>query len=831
AGVAVPENALGYLMRNTQWLVQALGVDAFRLDATKNMDPFVLNYFDRAVYRASQRTLLDGSQKNVFAWGEAYDSNKAYLQSLIRKDINPADPGRIGGNRDTLDFPLFFALKSNLSSNGLGNDWRNISGASLDYADDGLMNGSIGVKFAGSHDDGLCDLSNVSYAYTLMTPGNTIIYDNAKQFGNGRDFPKSGRADALGGAYGDSITKLVNIRNVYGQGNFIPRLLSKESYAFERNKQSITLLSNRSDNVYDNQTLQTNFAAGTYLVELTGNGAKYGAPQLLQVQSAGGQSYVNVSILPNNGGDHGYLVYGLQAPQGSLALGGVSQTIAGTPSPTLTGTSDQKSYQNATTRLSDLRVVTGNTFTATLNTTAVNLLGSIRDRDADGDNALVKLDGGLDVNGNGHVDFTTPGGVSYGFENFTGTKNTGYAAADGNGIYAQAINTSGLSEGYHYLTVRAFRHRDDGGPAVYSDFKETLYVDCLKPVSSVNKFVPFGTSAGDNDIWVKSDDQTATNVRVFLNLPATVTAAQIQAMVANGQGTTNQLDRDIFKTGFFGIPKGNNTVTIVSTEITGNQNIQRLAGQKPANGRGAGLVDLDHNGTVDANDIAGTSYGFEHVLYTRNAEFNPSADVNADGLVDNRDLFALGAATPLGATAAQAAIRQTILRRANINGQFGTDAYDIDAEYQRLGKTGDNWFEDLNVDGAVTQADVDVLVRTVFGTNYGDADLNGKVDFNDFLSIQNHFGQQGGWAFGDFTGDGKVDFNDFLQLQNNFGSGTTVTASEVAAMTAFARTVPEPATMGLAMLAIPLLARRTRRGISTKRLTPTCLFSGTYEEV
>ena len=690
------------------------------------------------------------------------------------------------------------------------------------------MNGSIGVKFAGSHDDGLPDLSNTAYAYTLMLPGNTIVYDNAKQFGNGRDFPKSGRADALGGAYGDTMTKLVNIRNVYAQGNFLPRFISKESYAFERNRQSITLLSNRLDNTYDNQTLNTSFAAGQYLVELTGNGLKYGAPQVLQVNS---DRTVNVSFLPNNGGDHGYLVYGLQAPQGALTVGNVSQTIAGNAAPTLTGTNDQKSYQNATTRLSDIRVITGNTFTATLNTNAVSLLGSIRDKDADGDNAVLKLDGGLDVNANGHVDYTSPGSVVYGFEEFTGAKTPGYTAASGNGSYAQTINTTGLSEGYHYLTVRAFRHRADGGPAVYSDFKETLYVDRLKPVSSVNQFVPFGTSAGDNDIWVKSDDQTATNVRVFLNLPATVTAAQIQQMVANGQGTTDQLDRDIFKTGFFGIPKGNNAVTIVSTEITGNQNIQRLTGQNPANGRGAGLVDLDHNGTVDANDISGTSYGFEHVLYTRNTEFNPSADVNGDGLVDNRDLFALGAATPLGATAAQAAIRQTILRRGNINGQFGTDAYDIDAEYQRIGKTGDNWFEDLNVDGVVSKADVDTLVHTVFGTNYGDANLDGKVDFNDFLAVQNHFGQQGGWDFGDFTGDGKVDFNDFLQLQNNFGAGTTVTASEVAAMTAFARSVPEPATLGLAMIAIPLLTRRTRRTILTKRLTPTCLSGGTHEEV
>src|SRR5256885_5420787 len=38
SGDAVPENALGYLMRNTQWLVQPAGVVRFRVHATKNMD-------------------------------------------------------------------------------------------------------------------------------------------------------------------------------------------------------------------------------------------------------------------------------------------------------------------------------------------------------------------------------------------------------------------------------------------------------------------------------------------------------------------------------------------------------------------------------------------------------------------------------------------------------------------------------------------------------------------------------------------------------------------------------------------------------------------------
>ena len=33
----------------------------------------------------------------------------------------------------------------------------------------------------------------------------------------------------------------------------------------------------------------------------------------------------------------------------------------------------------------------------------------------------------------------------------------------GDGEYIQNVDTSKLSEGYHYITVRAYRHRDEGG--------------------------------------------------------------------------------------------------------------------------------------------------------------------------------------------------------------------------------------------------------------------------------------------------------------------------------------------------------------------------------
>ncbi|MFT3786229.1 MAG: alpha-amylase family glycosyl hydrolase [Tepidisphaeraceae bacterium] len=272
-GTPVQENALGYLMRHAQWMLQDIGVDGFRLDATKHVPTWVWNdYFDLAVYRGNPRLALDGSVKQVFSFGENFDGSKSYLQDYIRKDINPNDVGRVGGNRDTKDFPLYFALQSNLSNNGLANSWYNVTGASQDSQDDGnANNGSQGVAFVQSADSFGPYLSNVAYAYTLMRPGNSIVYFNAKQFGTNRDFPKDGRGDALGGMYGDTITKLVGLRNTHGRGDYIERWIEKETLIYERDKSAVVGLSNRVDNGYDTRTVQTNFGPGTRLIEMTGN--------------------------------------------------------------------------------------------------------------------------------------------------------------------------------------------------------------------------------------------------------------------------------------------------------------------------------------------------------------------------------------------------------------------------------------------------------------------------------------------------------------------------------------------------------------------------------
>ena len=795
-GTPTTENALGYLQRNAQWLIQDIGIDGFRLDAVKHMEPWVLNYFDRAVHQANPRRLLDGSTPQPFSFGEALDGSFGLINQYVRKDFNPADPNRVAGNRDALDFPLHFALKDNLTGNGFQNDWRNIVSASYDGSDDGLYNnGSRGVAFDGSHDDGGASLGNVSNAYLAMRPGNWIVYLNAEEFGGDRDFPKDGRGDALGGVYGDTITTLVGLRNTHGRGNYHERWIEKETLIYERENSALVGLSNRVDGGFDQRTVATAFAPGTRLLEMTGNAVN---DEQVVVVDASGNATIKVPRNGNTGGN-GYVIYGLPTPEGTLSLTNVAGVLEG-GSPTA-GT-------NGTTRLADLEIITADSFGVRLQTTAVTLPGGYRDLAADGDNALLKINGGLDVNGNGVVDNVSPGSVAYGFESFAGKSSP--LATGGDGEFLQSVDSTVLPEGVNFVEVRAFRQRIDGGPAVFTPFKKAIYVDRLAPESEVAEVRPLGPGdSATQQFRVRSVDATANSVHTFLNLGADLDDSEILAMVS-GSNAAGQLDRDLFAYGYGNLLAGNQALTVVMFEPTGNYSVRRFGGLAEGVGRGLGVGDLNGDGSFTRDDVFGPG-AFEQFLYSQNQSFNPAADVDGDGRIDSNDLFALEPLYEMdGATDAAAEARRGELRRGNLDGNVTTDASDIDALFNAIAIGDDAWRFDLASDGgAAGSLDLDTMIFEVFETAYADANLDGRVDLSDFVLLRNHFGTAAGWAGGDFTGNGIVDLSDFVILRNNFGFGSQ-DPGRLPTM------VPEPGLASVWLLAVPLIFGRKRR---VKRLT------------
>jgi fibronectin-binding autotransporter adhesin len=122
----------------------------------------------------------------------------------------------------------------------------------------------------------------------------------------------------------------------------------------------------------------------------------------------------------------------------------------------------------------------------------------------------------------------------------------------------------------------------------------------------------------------------------------------------------------------------------------------------------------------------------------------------------------------------------------------------------------------------------------------GDGNLDGKVDFNDFVLISTHFlASDINWDHGNFNYDGVVDFNDFVVLSTNFGEGVTggdgtgataaelaqfnsmatsygISKAQIAAWDATISTLPEPTSASLLMAAGFLLLRRRKAGVVIK---------------
>ena len=782
AGDATVETAEQYLMRHVQWMVQVVGVDGFRIDAAKHFPESTLDMLDQAVYAASNRTQLDGSIKPIYSFSEVLDGNMGTVQNYINRGlpnnqaIDPND-NQVQGNRDALDFPLFFALRDNLSGNGFANNWHSIRNASQDVNDDGLRNGSQGVSFVNSHDNlagGFPYLENVAYAYTLMRPGEAVVYHNAKELGGGRSFPNDGRDDALGGFSSDTLTTLLEIRNTHGRGNFQERWIDdafnpngfSNIYVYERENSALVALNSRVDNYVETRSgVQTGFAPGSHLVELTGNAddpvvdPSDAIPNTIVVNASG---QVDISIPSNGTHGKGYVIYGLAQPDASMSLTNVDSTMAGAGS----------ASTSATAVINDVDVVKGDTFDIQLNTSPVTLPDSFRDYDADGDFAAFKIDEGLDMNSNAGVDFTTPGSVVYGFERFTDVNTPGYIdngfgtnIGTGSGVYSQTIDATQLAEGYHFITARTFRHRDSG-PAIFDDEKRVIYVDRLPADTAVESFELNGSGTGNMTARLRSVDKTANTVFIYLDMPANASEADILNVQLDN--ITVRKDRDLFTRDYLNVRNGNHAITLLTFEPNGSYSIQRYVGLSTTGGNGAGFGDLDGDGVLEATDLTMVPGGFEDILYSQNDKFHAAADVNGDGLVDDLDLFALqGSLISEGADQPTLdAYAQVLLDRGDLNGDTNTNAADIDYLYSQFGLS--DWLTDLDVSGVTDGGDVTTLVETILGTHFGDLDLSGSVTGADLATLDANLGMTGlGWAGGDLDGSGVVDSADRALLLAN----------------------------------------------------------------
>lgn len=659
AGDAVSENATGLLMRFQQWMLDEFKVDGFRLDACKHVPQwFWNNYFDTISYQ--RRTLPDGSKVNAFSFGESVENN-AFVQTFIRKDGF--------GNRDALDLNEAGALRDVRSQAGFGS-WDNPLNASLDPTDNGLQDGSQGVHHVYSHDNGSTGNGSSApgvpgaslYAlpqncFVLMRTGVPIVYYNGREmhtrFSSRGFWPREGNPTALGDL-DQNLTRLVKIHNGYARGSFYGRNSTDtvnssqaDVLIFERGNGTrnnvLVAVNDRYDNGTQTRNISTTFEPGTRLRELTGNASSatvdptdaikdvllVGNDGRLRDPAAGINGPVIGLTVPNNAnstsGQHhrGYVVYAPAAPSGTLSVlnidgGGVRQTPANIPA-------DDGTVPSWRRRATAVPIITTATFEVRLDTTKTDPLDNNFD-----DFACFKIDAGYrDFNGNGVTDLLPPGAtVDAGFETFQ-TQSSPISGGGGTGtvgVYRQVIDTSLLAEGMHYLTVYAYRRRTDGGLPIFTDFRLPFYVDRSTPAATLNT-TPIA-SGGGLEWRVTAADRTTNRVHILANVGVGVPVLPL----VNSGNQAYQYDRYEWRRNLGSLPAGNNSISIVAYEQTGNVTITRYDNITVTLGSG----DVNQDGLLTIDDLYALQLIPENTP-SSNPLYVGQGDMNADNTINAFD--------------------------------------------------------------------------------------------------------------------------------------------------------------------------------------------------
>ena len=112
----------------------------------------------------------------------------------------------------------------------------------------------------------------------------------------------------------------------------------------------------------------------------------------------------------------------------------------------------------------------------------------------------------------------------------------------------------------------------------------------------------------------------------------------------------------------------------------------------------------------------------------------------------------------------------------------------------------------------------DVLVKYTW---FGDADLNGQVNSNDYFQIDTGFlTGLSGWLNGDFDYDGAITSNDYFLIDRSFlGQGSPILSAPPPTSTT-SQAVPEPASVSTAAVIATIfsfarLRRRRPSGVRT----------------
>lgn len=594
-GDPVTDNGTGMLMRWTQWMLDDIKVDGFRFDAIKHAPSWFWDTFiDAELYQ--RRKTPDGRFVTPYSFGECVESNSFTYDNYIRKPNNNNRSGDTWGNRDCLDINGSGQLR-NIVNDGGTNTWQNAINNHLDNADN-FNDGTLGVNHVFSHDNGttgdgnsapadatLRQMGLAANAYTVMKPGQSLIYHNARGISRSGGFwPKGGVPIALGvdpatNVANPTVTNMVQLHNMVGRGQFYPinntdtvNSSTADVLIFERRRDQggglfsgnvLVGVNDTYSNGFQTRNVLTTFPAGTRLVELTGNAANLTVdpsnvvPDVLVV---GVDQRVTITI-PNNKNpsgvetNKGFVVYAPAVPSGTVTFTNVAATLP----------ADASGVASARRRIAAIPVITANSFELQLTTTNGDP-GAANNDDAD-DSAVFRINQGFqDWNGNPADNVPYTDSAVPGYDHFTFAQPLA-GTANVNGIYTQTINAALLPEGYNYISTVAFRKRPANNDPLFREVRSVVYIDRVGPSTAL---VEAGADieAATYKFTAKALDRTSTRMYLIYDL-APGTDAIAFANANPGTLATRNDRYEWFRT-IAGLEHGFRTITVVAFEESGN---------------------------------------------------------------------------------------------------------------------------------------------------------------------------------------------------------------------------------------------------------------------
>lgn len=241
---AYTEDVNAYLIRNVRWLMDRTKADGLRLDAVKHVPDYFFGQQGGVNKDTSDAGYLGGVQRQfnlTRGFSDAnhrdsvFDSERGRDDALVFGEHLGQPPG-YGGYWDAGMRLVDNDLRSTL--NGvLGNPWASLSG--LDQPGSGGFPATLGVMHANSHDSDYSAMRQLQHAIYYTREGIGLVYTDgyykAETLGeSGGAFPRHANTAFLG-QFGDPrIPNLLQIHQDFARGFQVGRWADSDFLAYER---------------------------------------------------------------------------------------------------------------------------------------------------------------------------------------------------------------------------------------------------------------------------------------------------------------------------------------------------------------------------------------------------------------------------------------------------------------------------------------------------------------------------------------------------------------------------------------------------------------------